>query len=475
MPPRSGSAVRRAFAGAALTCLLLASLPATAQEKVPALPSLALQQFPEAARAAVSGAYKAAARQPPDAKAVGSLGRLLQAWEQWDTAHQAYARAQALAPDTFEWQYLDAVVLQRMARHAEAAERLRAAIKISPDFKPARVKLADALFEAGQVDESRRLFDALAADPPTALIGQFGLGRIAALEKRHEEAVDRLQKAVAQFPEWGSAYYALALSYRALGRREDAARALALHAQYGPAWPALDDPVLAAVAALRDDGRAMLQRGIALASRGDLAGAIEAHEAALAKDPNQPQAHANLISLYGRTKQWDKAETHYREALRLGGDAADAHYDYGVLLGLQDKWDQAADAYQKALAANPLHARASNNLGEILERQKKPEAALDAYRRAAESQPTFRLARFNVARVLLTLGKGSEAVAELEKTVEPRDGDAPRYMFALAVAYVRTGRKEDAIKWATDARQLALQHGQTELAAVIERDLGRLK
>ncbi len=258
---------------------------------------------------------------------------------------------------------------------AEAAERLRAAVKISPEFKPARVKLADALFEAGEVEESRRLFEALVADPATEPIGQFGLGRIAALEKRHQEAVDRFQRAIAQFPEWGSAYYALALSYRALGRREDAARALTLHARYGPAWPALEDPVLATVAALRDDGRALLQRGIALAARGDLAGAIAAHEAALAKDPNQPQAHVNLISLYGRDKQWAKAEMHYREALRLGGDAADAHYDYGVLLGLQDKWEPAADAYQKALAANPLHARASNNLGEIFERQRKPEAA----------------------------------------------------------------------------------------------------
>jgi tetratricopeptide (TPR) repeat protein len=474
MPPRPGSVVRRA-ACAAFSALALASLPATAQEKPPALPSLALQQFPEAARAAVSVAYQAAARQPSDPRAVGSLARLLQAWEQWDTAHQVYARAQALAPGTFEWQYLDAVVLQRMARHAEAAERLRVATKISPEFKPARVKLADALFEAGQVDESRRLFEALATDPATGLIGEFGLGRIAALEKRHEEAVERLQKAVTQFPEWGSAYYALALSYRALGRREDAARALALHAKYGPAWPALDDPVLATVSALRDDGRALLQRGIALAARGDLPGAIEAHEAALAKDPNQPQAHANLISLYGRTKQWDKAETHYREALRLGGDAADAHYDYGVLLGMQEKWDEAAAAYRKAIAANPVHAGAYNNLGDVFERQRKLEAALECYRKAYESRPVFRLARLNVGRMLMALGKDAEAVTELEPIVEPRDAEAPRYMFALAVAYVRTGRKEDGIKWATDARRLALEHGQTELAAVIERDLGRLK
>jgi Tfp pilus assembly protein PilF len=226
---------------------------------------------------------------------------------------------------------------------------------------------------------------------------------------------------------------------------------------------------------VRDDARAILQRGIALAERGDLAGAIAAHESALAKDATLEDAHTNLISLYGRAKEWTKAEAHYQAAVRLGRDLGDAHYDYGVLLGMQEKWEAAAEAYRKALAANPLHVRAQNNLGEVFERQRRLEPALEAYRRAAEIQPLFRLARLNVGRLLLLLGKPAEAAVELEKIVEPRDAEAPRYMFALSAAYVRAGRKEEGVKWATDARQLALEHGQRELAAAIERDLARLK
>ena len=48
--------------------------------------------------------------------------------------------------------------------------------------------------------------------------------------------------------------------------------------------------------------------GCAWPRLGDLAGAIDAHEAALARNPSLAQAHANLISLYGRTGQWAKAE-----------------------------------------------------------------------------------------------------------------------------------------------------------------------
>jgi len=286
--------------------------------------------------------------------------------------------------------------------------------------------------------------------------------------------VAHLERAVALFPEYGAAHYALALSYRALGRRDAAERALEQHARYGPRWPAIPDPMLAGVAALRDDAETTFQRGIRLADEGDLSGAIAAHEEALARDPSIAQAHANLISLYGRSRNWAKADEHYRAVVALGFNLGDAHYDYGVLLGLQEKWDAAADAYRQAIAVNPRHAQAHNNLGQILERQRALEAAADEYRRAAESQPAFRIAGFNLGRMLIALGRNDEAIHALEPLIAPRDAEAPRYLFALATAHVRAGHRDEGIKWANDARQLAVQYGQQELAAAIERELAQL-
>ena len=406
---------------------------------------------------------------------MGALGRVLHAWEQWDGAHQAYARAQALAPRAFEWPYLDGVVLQRLARHAEAASHFRQALVASPDYLPARVKLAESLFEADDLDESQRLFERLVQEPAAEPAAEFGLGRIAAARGLHDTAITRLQRAVGLFPEWGAAYYALALSYRALGRLDEAQCALERHRQHGPRWPALEDTVVAAVNAIRDDARASVQRGVKLAERGELEGAIAAHEAALVLEPSLAEAHANLIALYGRAGNFAKAEEHYRAVVRLGVNLSTAHYDYGVLLGLQEKWDLAAEAYRRAIAVNPLYAQAHHNLGQILERQRQLDAAADAYRRAVDSQPTFRLARFNLGRMLLALGRPDSAIVELEKLTEPRDAEAPRYLFALATAHVRAGHRDVGIRWATDARQLALEHGQDDLAAAIARDLASLK
>ena len=454
--------------------LFIVSAIAVFAQSPPALPAIALEDFPPAARAAISAAHREAAARPTDPEALGALGRLLHAWEQWETAHLAYGRAQALAPRTFNWWYLDAVVLQRLVRHDEAIARLRAALAADPAYLPARVRLAEGLFESGVRDESRTLFESLLSEAAAEPAARVGLGRIAASEGRHADAIAHFERAIALFPELGAAYYGVARSYRATGRTEAATRALEGHTRYGPRWPRIEDPLLNAVSELRVDARAMLQRGVSLAETGDLDAAIAAHEGALARDPTLAQAHANLVSLYGRTGNWTKVEEHYRAALGLGLDQADTHYDYGVVLGLQQRWDAAAGAYRRALAINPLHAPAHNNLGQILERERAFEPAAAAYRQAVQAHPTFRLARFNLGRMLLVLGEAPLAVAEFEQLQQPRDTEAPRYLFGLATAYVRTGRRGDGIRVAEEARLLALEHGQTELAAAIQREVDAL-
>jgi tetratricopeptide (TPR) repeat protein len=454
--------------------LLLTALCLTAQSPPP-VPPLALAAFPASARDTLTRVHLAASRRPNDPGAVGALGRWLHAWEQWEPAHQAYARAQALDSGVVDWHYLDAIVLQRLTRHGPAAARLERALALNPTYLPARVKLAEALFEAGHSQRSKPLFQELSTEPAAAPAAHFGLGRIAALEGRQDAAIAHLERAVALFPEFGAAHYALARSYRAVGRIAESVRALERHARYGPRWPRIDDPLLASVDALREDARALLRRGIRSAEAGDIEAAIASHEAALLRDPSLVQAHVNLLSLHGRAQNWVKAEAHYRAALAARYSTADLHYDHGFVLGMQQKWDAAEAAYRRAVALNPLHAHARNNLGQLLERRRAFAEAAAEYRHAVEAQPAFRLARFNLGRMLLTLAQPRDAIVEFEQLQEPRDAESPRYVFALSTALVRAGRVAEGIKLASEARRLALDFGQTELADAIARELARLR
>ena len=77
--------------------------------------------------------------------------------------------------------------------------------------------------------------------------------------------------------------------------------------------------------------------------------------------------------------------------------------------------------------------------------------------------------------MLLALGRNVDAIAELSKLVKPEDAETPRYVFALSAAHLRAGHKDEAVKWALEARRLAVEQGQQELVAIIDRDLARVK
>jgi predicted Zn-dependent protease len=111
----------------------------------------------------------------------------------------------------------------------------------------------------------------------------------------------------------------------------------------------------------------------------------------------------------------------------------------------------------------------------MLEREQKFAEAEQQYREACAAQPNFRLARFNLARMLIAQNKSEEAIAQLDLLRAPEDEETPRYLFALSVAHVRAGHREEGIKWAGEARRLALQFQQTELASAIDRSLATLR
>ena len=214
---------------------------------------------------------------------------------------------------------------------------------------------------------------------------------------------------------------------------------------------------------------------MALADAGDVPGAIAAHEAALARDPSLARRTPTSSRSTAAPAICEGRGALPRGAARSACDLGEAHYDYGVLLGLQEKWDLAADAYRKALALNPAHAQAHNNLGQMLERsassRRRPRRVPAGRREPADVPAGAIQSRAHAAGARTH----EEAIAELDKLSQPEDAETPRYMFALSAAHVRAGHRDEGIKWATEARRLALEYGQQELAAIIERELAKLK
>jgi tetratricopeptide (TPR) repeat protein len=303
-----------------LAVVLLGLVPPEAP--VPELPRLPLAQYPAELGARVSEALAGAKREPRSAAATGALGMLLHAYDQFESAEACYRRARALEPTAFEWAYLEGVVAGRLGRQEATVTALRDAVRAQPKSHPARLKLAEALQAAGDLEGSEALYRAIVADDPRSPQAHYGLGRVQAGRGRAAAPAEHYLEATRLFEPFGAAHYALALAYRDLGRAEDARQRLGLYQKYLLDAPPLEDPVLQQVRQLKGGARQRLAEGVRLGKAGELAASIREHEKALEDDPKLAQAHANLISLYGRLQQWDKAEEHYRATIALAPGAS---------------------------------------------------------------------------------------------------------------------------------------------------------
>ena len=453
------------------------SLPAAAlllALGLPETPRLPLDQYAPGLRARVEEALARAEREPEAAQGIGSLGMLLHAYDQFEPASACYRQARALEPEAFEWAYLEGLVQEALGDHRAAVDALRGALGAQPSSLPARLKLAEILVATGDLKGAAALYEQVLTDRPQSPQAQYGLGRVEGARGRLQAAAERYLEATRRFGAYGAAEYALALAYRDLGREDDARQQLALYQKHWLDAPPLEDPVLEQVRQLKGGALEHLAEGIRLGKAGDTRGSIREHEAALQDDPKLVQAHANLISLYGRLQDWDKAEQHYRAATALRPGLADVYYDYGVALSQQDRRREAREAFQKALEINPYHSRAQGNLGALLLAEGRAEEAAGQFKASLANDPSNRLARFNLARVLVAQGRLADAILELQKILTPEDEETPRYLFALSAAYVRAGNREKGVFYGQEAKRKAEAFGQTALAATIERDLRQL-
>jgi tetratricopeptide (TPR) repeat protein len=461
----------RLAAVAILYFCLCPATPALPAQDLLTLPPSIIENFDPAIREHVRKAFDEARSRSKDPEAIGRLGMVLQTYEQYELAATVYERARSLAPEDFRWLYYRAVIQTVLGKQPEAIAALKEAAQRRPDYLPAQIRLADLLLAAGQIDESRRIYEATLQKAPGSVFAHYGLGRIKASERDLAKAVEHFRLACQLSPHYGAAHYALALAYRDLGQTDRANEHLALHQKDRLTRPALDDSLMDAVVELNVGAFERLKKATNFEAEGNLEQAAAEYEGALKINPKLAQAQANLISVYARLGQTEKAEKRYRLTVEINPNLAEAHYNFGVMLTRQARYEEAAAAFLRSLEINSFHAEAHYNYGALIEREGRLAEAAEHYRAAIANKPNLRAAHFNLGRILIHQGKIAEAIDHFLNTLTPEDEDTPRFMYALAAAYARNGDREHAIQYAREARRRAAERKQAELLALIERDL----
>jgi tetratricopeptide (TPR) repeat protein len=453
----------RLCAAAAILCCVSCS------RRAPALPELRLDAFLPAVRAEVSKAFEAAKANHADGAASGRLGMVLHAHQQYGAAAACYRRAEALDPKRAAWPYYLSLVHAQEGNQSAALDAMDRALKLDPGYEPAVLRMAELLFGAGRLEESGARYAKLSSAE-----AHYGAGRVHAAKGETTAAIESFERACAMFPDYGAAHYALALALVKAGREAEAKPHFARYEEHKLSAPPSGDPLLAEMKKLNVAATELIREGADLEAHGKLAEAVQAHLKALATDPAMEQAHINLISLYGRMGESDKAAEHYQAAVALNPSRAECHYNFGVLQFSLQRYAAARAAFSRALAINPNYAEAHSNLGYLLETEGDVGAAMDHYRKAIDNQPGFRLAHFHLGRILVNRRQYAESIAHFERTLSPEDDSTPGYRYALGVACVRSGNRARGAPLLRQARREAIARRQEKLAETIAKDLRTL-
>jgi tetratricopeptide (TPR) repeat protein len=423
----------------------------------------------------IAAARDAVLAAPTSAAAAGELGMVLHAWEQFDLAAEAYADARRLAPAEVDWWVFSALLATRLAQHAIAAEYFGQALRLT-DSPLLHLRHGDALLESGQLPEARLAYRTALKAADAAPSAHYGLGRVALASGDAATARKEFDQAIALVPAFGAAHYALAQLQRKTGDLAGARASLARQQSCLACWPMPSDPWTSRLAAMRTDATAFLRRGVHVAgSQQEDVNAIALHEEALSRNPGLVQARVNLITLYARTGNIAKAEAQYLAVVAAGTQLAEAHHAYGLAVAASGESDKAEPILRKAIEANPLDAAAHNALGLIDESKRRFPEAEASYRRAVEADPRVRSYRFNYARVLTNTGRLDEALTQLARLHQPDDAEAARYVYATSAVYARKGEFGEARRFGAEALARAQRHGATDLAAVIQRELAKIR
>jgi tetratricopeptide (TPR) repeat protein len=182
------------------------------------------------------------------------------------------------------------------------------------------------------------------------------------------------------------------------------------------------------------------------------------------------QAHELNAEAFEEQGKWDEAAKEYRAILEQNPDLPGIHFRLGrLLLSKPDPGPNVAEDARKEmeleLQIDPSNAGAEYVLGELARQQGQWPEAIEHLSRAIKLDAGFGDAYLGLGASLLSAKRFAEAIAPLQTAVklEPQN---PGAHYNLAVAFSRSGRKEDADREFAVHRQMTQnQAGQAPPAS----------
>jgi tetratricopeptide (TPR) repeat protein len=146
----------------------------------------------------------------------------------FDRAHEYAARLAAHYPQQPNVHYLHGTIYGFEKKSAEAAQKFRQELLVSPRHAPAMIQLAFVEMQESRHEEAIAMARQAVALEPKDALARYTLGRVLLANRNFQESANELEIAKELAPASANVRFQLANAYRRLGRKADAERESAM-------------------------------------------------------------------------------------------------------------------------------------------------------------------------------------------------------------------------------------------------------
>ena len=369
-------------------------------------------------------------------------------------------------PDSIRLRSILVAFLVRDKAYDDAISVVKEAVKIEPEDKAHKVKLAALYWEADRKDQAEALFDRMITEDESSadvriLAAEFygrknDAGRAfkvinAGIEKEPENiklrlALSALQTATRRHDE------ALSTLQSALGLTQDDADPdlLRVKNQLARLYLGKGDIDIAkkytdeVIAVSGGNVEAQYTAGQIYLRKKDGVNAISALRKVVSEKPDFIDGHLHLAQAHLINKEKQLAMDVLSTGIKENPKAGKLHKAMARLYAADKDFEQAEKELRLVVEQNPKDLRAQGDLADFLFMRQKPDDAMAIYEKMVLEQPRVPAGYLKLA-AMHRVGKNNEAALAVMEQGYDAISQSPQILTGLIKQYIVAGKKDDAI------------------------------
>ena len=371
---------------------------------------------------------KALERDSQNAYTYSVLSSVLVAQDKFDEAEDSLKKALKLAPSDAEIYLNYGILYAKLQKKNKAVEMLKKSKFLNPTNTHVYFLLGIMLFETDKINEAFIEFKQLEDFNPKYRNLSYYLALCYKKEKNYMAVLEYAQRALEESPENPAIYILLAQNYMSLEKERECYNLFQQAENKGVA-----------------DVELYLAWGITLLNNNKISEAKEKIEKVLELDANNANALYRLGSCYYKEKNYEKAESLFKQAIFEDPTNTLAISDLGILYYDTTRYEEAINTLFKAISISSQKSYLYFYIANCYYKLGRQKKSLEYYEKTIEYYPNHLEALINYTVNLIDMDNIREALRKIRNAYQiNRESD--KVLLVYALTSLKAGIYSDAIE-----------------------------